>query len=204
MSPYSRADDVAMDTFDVRLPRWPVLLQLFGRDPLVRNTDRAEALVLVLVIVISLLTIPIAAAIGTAVHDSNRRAYAEQALNRQAVTATVIDVPAARHESPTGAIDVAARWTVGGAHHTGVVTAQSTVKSGDAIAIWIAGNGDQVPAPTPTTRAAVEATLSGFAIWMSAVATAATLYTLARAACDRIRSSGWEQDLNNMLGYGDR
>ena len=38
------ADDAAMDTFTVRLLRWPVLLRLLGRDPLVRTTDRIEAL----------------------------------------------------------------------------------------------------------------------------------------------------------------
>jgi hypothetical protein len=37
-----------MDTLTLRLPRWPVLLRLLGRDPLVRTTDRIEALVLVL------------------------------------------------------------------------------------------------------------------------------------------------------------
>ena len=41
-----RADEAAMDTFTVRLPRWPVLLRLLGRDPLVRTTDRIQALVL--------------------------------------------------------------------------------------------------------------------------------------------------------------
>ena len=43
-----RADEAVMDTLTLRLPRWPVLLRLLGRDPLVRTTDRIEALVLVL------------------------------------------------------------------------------------------------------------------------------------------------------------
>ena len=68
-----------MDTFTVRLPRWPILLRLLGRDPLVRTTDRIEALVLVLAVVVSLLAAPIAAAVGTAVYDSSRHVYAEQA-----------------------------------------------------------------------------------------------------------------------------
>ena len=70
-----RADEVVMDTFTVRLPRWPVLLRLLGRDPLVRTTDRIEALVLVLVVALSLLAAPITAAVGTAVtaHDGRDR-----------------------------------------------------------------------------------------------------------------------------------
>jgi hypothetical protein len=54
-----RADEAVMDTFTLRLPRWPVLLRLLGRDPLVRTTDRIQALVLVLAVVVSLLAIPI-------------------------------------------------------------------------------------------------------------------------------------------------
>ena len=59
-----RADEAAMDTFTLRLPRWPILLRLLGRDPLVRTTDRIEALVVVLAVVVSLLAAPITAAVG--------------------------------------------------------------------------------------------------------------------------------------------
>ncbi len=68
-----------MDSYNVRLPRWPraTLLRLLGRDPLVRTTDRIEALVSVLTVVVTLLAAPIAAAIGTQVYDSRRDIYAE-------------------------------------------------------------------------------------------------------------------------------
>ena len=90
---HRRADEVAMDTFTVRLPRWPVLLRLLGRDSLVRTIDRIEALVLALAVAVSLLAAPIAAAVGTAVYDSSRHLYAEQADTRHTVVATVTDVP---------------------------------------------------------------------------------------------------------------
>ena len=111
-----RADEAAMDTFTVRLPRWPILLRLLGRDPLVRTTDRIEALVLVLAVVVSLLAIPIAAAVGTAVYDSRRQAYAEQAHTRHTVAATVTDVPAYpnlanRHHHRVGPMDCRRRRT---------------------------------------------------------------------------------------------
>src|SRR6476469_8095277 len=101
-----RADEAAMDTFTLRLPRWPVLLRLAGRDPLVRTTDRIEALVVVLAVVVSLLAIPIAAAVGTAVYDSRRQAYAEQTHTRHPVAATVTDVPASQQILRTGTITV--------------------------------------------------------------------------------------------------
>lgn len=196
-------DNAAMDAFTVRLPRWPVLLRLVGRDPLVRTTDRIEALVTVLAVVVSLLAIPIAAAIGTAVYDTSRRAYAEQAETRHTVAATVTDVAASPQIVRTGTTTVPARWTAGGAEHTGAVEAPSTTKTGDAVEIWVDDNGAQVSAPTPTSRAAVEASTGALVVWMSVAAIAATLSTLTRAVCDRIRLTGWQHDLDHLVGNGD-
>jgi hypothetical protein len=198
-----RADEAAMDTFTVRLPRWPVLLRLRGRDPLVRTTDRIEALVFVLVVLVSLLAIPIAAAVGTAVYDSRRQAYAEQTHTHHTVTATVTDVPASQQILRTGTTTVPARWTAGGEEHTGAVKAPSTTKTGDTIEIWVDNNGAQVPAPTPTTRAAAEAAMGALVIWISVAATTATLFTVTRAVCDRIRLTGWQHDLDSLVGHGD-
>lgn len=197
------ADEAVMDVFTVRLPRWPILLRLRGRDPLVRATDRIEALVLALAVVVSLLAAPIAAAVGTAVYDARRQVYAEQAHTRHTVAATVTDVPASQQILRTGTTTVPARWTSGGAELTGAVKAQSTAKTGDTVEIWVDNNGAQVPAPTPTTRAAVEAVTGALVIWMSVAATAATLFTVTRAVCDRIRITGWQHDLDSVVGNGD-
>jgi hypothetical protein len=192
-----------MDTFTVRLPRWPILLRLRGRDPLVRTTDRIEALVLALAVVVSLLAVPIAAAVGTAVYDSRRQVYAEQAHTRHTVAATVTDAAASQQILRTGTTTMPGRWTSGGAEHTGAVKAQSTAKTGDTVEIWVDNSGAQVPAPTPTTRAAVEAVTGALAIWIIVAATAATLFTVTRAVCDRIRFTGWQHDLDSVVGNGD-
>ena len=197
-----RADEVVMDTFTVRLPRWPVLLRLLGRDPLVRTTDRIEALVFVLAVAVTLFAAPITAAVGTAVYDSSRHVYAEQADTRHTVTATVTDVPATQIVR-TGTITVPARWTAGGAEHTGAVKAQSTAKTGDRIEIWVDNTGAQVPPPTPTSRAAVEAVTGALVIWISVAAIAATVFTATRAISDRIRFTGWQHDLDTLVGNGD-
>ena len=192
-----------MDTFTVRLPRWPVLLRLAGRDPLVRTTDRIEALVFVLAVVVSLLAIPVAAAVGTAVYDSSRHIYAEQAHTRHTVAATVTDVPASQQILRTGTTTVSARWTAAGAEHTGTVKAQSTAKAGDTLEIWVDNSGAQVPAPAPTANAAAEAAMGAVVIWICVTAIAATLFTLTRTVCDRIRFTRWQHDLDNLVGNGD-
>jgi hypothetical protein len=192
-----------MDSYTVRLPRWPILLRLLGRDPLVRATDRVEALVSVLTVVVTLLAAPIAAAIGTEVYDSRRDVYAELAPIRDTVAATVTDVPASQQVLGTTVITVQARWSAAGTEHTGAVKAPSTVEAGDLVEIWVAHDGAQVPAPTPTTRAAVEAVTVALVIWVGFAAAATSLFALTRAACNRVRSTGWQHDLDSLVGQGD-
>ncbi|MGE2721753.1 hypothetical protein [Mycolicibacterium celeriflavum] len=67
-----RADDQDWATFTLRLPRLPVLVRLKGHDPLVRSVDRIEALVMVLAIAVTVIAVPIAGAIGTALFDAKR------------------------------------------------------------------------------------------------------------------------------------
>jgi hypothetical protein len=50
-----------------------------------------EALIVILVFATALVVTPVAGAIGTAVHDTNARAYAEQSRDRHPVTAVVTD-----------------------------------------------------------------------------------------------------------------
>ena len=84
-------DDGAIETFTVPLPR-RLFVRLFGRNPLVRARDRVEGLIVVLAVMVSLIAVPISAAVGTAVHDSRSRAYAEQVQTRRLVTATVTGI----------------------------------------------------------------------------------------------------------------
>jgi hypothetical protein len=192
-----------MTTFALRLPRWPVLMRMWGRGPLVRNSDRIEALVLVLAVVVSLLAIPIAGAIGTVVHDSRRDHYAEQARNRSPVVATVTAVPTFSDGPPLGAITVPAQWSVGGTEHTGTLAAPSTAKIGDPIEIWVDNNnGAWVSAPTSTTRAAVEAVTVAVLIWLAVAGTATTLFITSRAACNRIRFARWQLGIDELVGHG--
>lgn len=70
ISTHATADE-ALESFTVRLPRWPIF-GLFRRNPLIRASDRIEALAMAVAVMVSLLAVPVAAAVGTAVHDSHR------------------------------------------------------------------------------------------------------------------------------------
>ena len=194
-------------------------MSAFGRNPLVRISDRVEAMVLVLAIIASMLGVPVGAAVGTAVHDSRSRIYAQQAQTRHTVTATVTgnSVSAAertptRHaegsgkastaDPPSAMITVPAQWHAAGAQHSGAITVQPVVKAGDRIDIWVDNDGRRVNAPTPVALAAVQAILTALATWLGVTALAAGLAALVRLCLDRIRNAGWQHEIERLARQG--
>lgn len=186
-------DGAAMQTFAIRPPRW--LSVLFGRNPLIRTTDRLEALALVLTFVMALLAAPVAGAAGTAIYDSRSRHHAEQAQSRTAVTATVIDLPA--RSDPTR---VQARWYAAGAEHTGLVQARSTPRTGESFEIQV--NQDGTYAGPPHLSAAREAVLVALAVWLNATAAAVLVYVGVRSVLNRARLAGWRPEVVHAPGNG--
>ncbi|MDQ2638523.1 MAG: hypothetical protein M3Y83_16775, partial [Actinomycetota bacterium] len=183
-----RRPDEDSTTFTLRLPRWPLLLGLRGRDPLVRATDRIEALILAFVLVVSLVTLPIAGAVGTAIYDAKRALSSEQADARTPVTATITALPPASDGPHSATVALPARWSVDGTEYTGLVSAAPSSDVEDPVEIWVDDSGTQVPAPATTTRAAAEAVTVAVLIWLGVSGVAAALYAVARVQADRHRA----------------
>ena len=74
---------------------------------------------------------------------------------------------------------MAARWTAAGAEHTGAVETKSATKPGDHVAFWVDNNGALTGAPTPTTRAGVDAVTAALFMW-AGVATGAVILLASR------------------------
>lgn len=191
-------DDAAMESFTVALPR-TLPSRLFGRNPLIRASDRIEALILVLAVAISLVAVPIGAAVGTAVHDSRSRLYAEQAQVRRQVTATSIGDSNPRNDVERPTVMVPARWFVDGTEHTGDVAAPPNVEIGDKIDIWVDDTGSFVRPPVRT--AVDEGVAFGVATWSTMSLLAAGLFGVARVALDRSRYARWQRDFDTLVGH---
>ncbi|MGE2815868.1 Rv1733c family protein [Mycobacterium heidelbergense] len=189
-------DDGAMETFTVPLPR-TLFVRLFGRNPLVRVTDRVEGLMLVLVVIVSLIAVPISAAVGTAVHDSRSRTYAEQVQTRSPVTATVTGDSHPRRDLESPTVTVPARWIASGAERTGDVIAPLTAKIGDNIEIWVDGEGHPVARPVNTAR--TEAVAFAAATWWAMSLMAVALFARARITLDRLRYDQWQQSFDRLV-----
>lgn len=194
-----------MITFRLRLP-CRTILRVFSRNPLVRGADRLEAVVMLLAVTVSLLTIPFAAAAGTAVHDSRSHVYAHQAQTRHPATATVIDHEGvidsnttATSAPPRTKITVPARWVVNGIERSGEVNAKPGTKSGDRVGIWVDSAGQLVDEPAPPARAIADAALAALGLWLSVAAVAGALLALTRAILIRVRNASWQHDIDSLF-----
>jgi hypothetical protein len=176
------------------------ILRACGRNPLVRGIDRLELVIVALGILVVLAAAAGAGALGTAVHDARSRVYVAQAQTRHAVIARAIDdstiVVGVDDDTVTR---VNARWQVDGTEHAGSLKWGHAVKTGDQLTIWVDRDGNRVDAPTPTSRAGVEAVGVAYAAWQTVALAAAGLICWGRARLDRRRDSAWERDIRCLV-----
>ncbi len=182
-----------MDTFTLSVGRcW--ILRALGRSPLVRFSDRVEAVVLLLVVVTALVVTPVAGAIGTAAYEARARLYTEEAQTRQTVAATAIDDSTLIVEQDAKAFRTNARWHANGVEHFGSVESAQQTKAGDQMDVWVDASGDQVAAPTPTSRAGIDAMFAAAGAWLIAMAGVAGLSMVVRSWLTRRRYRGWDRE----------
>lgn len=173
-------------------PRCWWIVRCFGRNSLIRLSDRVEALVVMFAIIASLVAAPVAGAVGTAVYGARHQLYAEQA---QALH------PGAA--APSGHSLTAAHGC-GPARHArcSAADAGNPDKTAAASDVWVGNDGQQVDASTPTSRAAADGIGAAVAILFTVVAAAATLVALAHWRLSRIRDGQWERELRCLIDDG--
>ncbi|MCV7250893.1 hypothetical protein H7J86_01825 [Mycobacterium hackensackense] len=178
---------------------------LTSRNPLVRISDRIEALTTFLALSLVVLMTPVAGAVGTAVHDSNARLYAEQALTRHIVSATAqTDTETVVQRNQLSYV-VRARWTAAGSEHTGLVPWPSPASLGDKTDIWVDARGENTVAPTPVRQAAVDAVGIALSLWLVVAGASAGFVWVVRCRLDRSRHSAWDRELATVVGgHGGR
>ena len=70
--------------------------------------------------------------------------------------------------------------------HTGSLSWDYVVKTGDPLTIWVDRNGDHVDAPAPVSQAAADAIGVAYVCW-------------GRWNLDRRRDSAWERDIRCLI-----
>ncbi|AQA03169.1 hypothetical protein BVC93_12870 [Mycobacterium sp. MS1601] len=179
--------------------RWRTI-QAFGKNPLVRGSDRIEAIVAVSAITITLLAAPTAGAIGTAVYDARSRTCAEQSQTRRSVSATVAatrrGVIATRPHMTTTVVEV--RWRSEGIQHTDSFSTNGPVAVGDQIDIWLNDQGKRVTRSS-FQSAGVDAACVGLLLCLIVVGMTAALFALVRWRLDVRRGADWEREIADLI-----
>jgi hypothetical protein len=181
-------------------PRCWRIGRIFCRNPLLRRTDRIEALAMLAALIVSLIAIPVAGVAGGAVYGARDSQYTQEAHQRHAVTATVTDVGADR----SAATVVQARWPVATGERTGALVLTTAGRVGDRIKIWGDRDGNPVAAPTPTSRAVSDAVATALAMLLSVGLWLTFLVTSVRSRLDRARDAQWEREIRCLQEDGGR
>jgi hypothetical protein len=197
-----------MRTVPRRRRSWWVI-HAFGRNPLLRSTDRTEAGVIVFGILMAIAVTVLCVLAGVGIYRSHALAYEAQSRERHAATASVIQTePRVPHSAR---VTVLARWVVGvndrrGLHsetvRTGWVSTGKAVKNGDPIDIWVNDAGELIPPPKSPSQAGYDAVGIGAGIWCVATLGVIAIVGLLRAPVIRIRDRKWDREMKALAGGG--
>jgi len=190
-----------MHTVGLHRRSWWVVCA-FGRNPLLRRTDRVEAIVTVVAIIVAVAVIPIAAAVGAAVYGSHARLYANEAQTRHSVAATVIESDPDTNQPHITTQVVRATWRAGGAQRTDWFLTDRAAKVGDQLRIWVDDAGERAASPTPISQAGIDAVGAGAGIWFAVALVLTALAAMIRCPLNRIRCAQWERELKSLADGG--
>ncbi len=191
-----------MQTFTLGVGSW--LRRLATRNPLVRATDRIEAAAMLLVVVMALLAAPVAAAMGTAIHDDLVHRFATDRLSRHEVSATVTEESTLMPQAYEKPFLATVRWESAGTVHTGELRTSDRVKAGDRQSIWIDNTGNRIAPPLTDRDAAVEAVAGAFGLWFAAVGVASAAWIVLRMRLNRWRHAGWDREFRELADNDGR
>lgn len=184
-----------METFTWDPRRW-LIVRVLGRNPLLRPSDRLEALVVLVAIVAALVAVPVAGVVGAATYGALDRSYAQQARERHPVRAQVIDA----HPAVLGVAVAQVRWTVpGGEQRSAVLGLVDRVRPGEAVDIWVDAAGNPTAPPAPAWHAVGAAAGAVVLTLLTASAALALLLAAVVHQLDRSREARWERDLRVLV-----
>jgi hypothetical protein len=190
---------IGVTTFARRLC-WHV--RALGFNPLVRASDRLEALVVLAVLVTAFFAIPVGAHAGTQVYDAGVRTADEQAHSRHSVEAVAVEGSASMPADFDSPNFVRAQWHEGTRLRTEQVVTPATVKTGESLKLWLDDTGKVVAAPLTTDDAKLSALGVAGTIWVVIVVFSALVALVIRRGLDRSRDRAWERELH-LLAHND-
>lgn len=191
-----------MQTFTLGLGSW--LRRLAVRHPLVRASDRIEAVAGLIVVLVALVAVPVAGAVGTAVHDSLVHTFAADRISKHEVVATVTHPSSLDPQPYDKPFVTSIQWQFGGRVLTADVRTSDSMKAGQQQMIWVDSAGNRTGKPLTDQNAATEAVVVAVGLWLAVAGTAAGAWAVLRMRLDRSRYADWDRELDDLADNGGR
>jgi hypothetical protein len=192
-----------METFTIGFGnRWWV--QVVRRNPLVRGSDRIEAVVLAIAVILTIVAIPLAGAVGTFVHEERTRLYADEGQTRHQVIAAATADGEIVSKLRSITFSAEAMWMDAGRSHSGVVSWPDQAKVSDRQYIWVDGEGEPAGPPSSPSRADSEAVVAALALWLGVAVASVALVYVVRHWLNRWRFAEWGREIKASRNSDDR
>ena len=179
--------------------------RLTGRNPLLRRSDRLEALVVLLVAFIAIAALPTIVHYAKGARDERAREITAQAQSVHSVQATATadsTVPIVDDMSPVETT-VPAQWTTQGfLNHTDTVKVDHFVRAGDRFTLWLDADEHPSAPPRDPSSALGEVVLAGFAVYCTIVALAGFLLLLVIETLNYFRRRTWDSHIRILVDNG--
>ncbi|GAB3430813.1 Rv1733c family protein [Flindersiella endophytica] len=178
---------------------WVLRRLTWGRNPMCRPGDRLEWAAALTIVLLSLLAVPVSAAVGTATQTRHELAALEQQANGLRATAVLLEDVPKQQIGPTGFVEpqpaVKATWTQpDGTPRTAPITATPGAKAGDRVVVWLNESGAPTQPPMRPGDIALSAVLTAVFVLVMVEVCLCLAYALIRALLDRARMAQWHDE----------
>jgi hypothetical protein len=167
-------------------------------NPIIRRSDRIEALAYALALLVVALAVPLCVDVGKAVNQVRERTVITQDGSRHSVQAVAVADSVAPGKYPTEQ-SVQVRWMADTTPHTESVPVDHPVKAGEPLKVWVDAHGKLTPPPVEPSGGPAEAVGTGIGLWLFIAAATLALALAAHVALDRHRRRGWDHALEILI-----
>jgi hypothetical protein len=174
----------------------------WGRSPIIRRSDRLEALAILAGLAIALAAFPVATQTAHDVHDVGVHAARQQADTRHPVEAVALDDGVGLSAGIDGASFARVEWYEGSERRIERAVVPAITQAGQTVRIWRDDTGDIVDAPATAEDARMTAAMLAVGMWIAIGAASALGVCAVRRGLNRARYSAWDRGLYSLIDNG--
>lgn len=172
--------------------------RVVSTNPLVRRSDRIEAVAVVIAAAIAMVAIPVVMLFAVGVHSErideiSHRAETLRSVDAVAVSSTATPV----RPGPQSTVSV--QWQEGTSTRTETIRVAHTVEVGEKVPVWLTANGRPTTPPAQPADATGEAIVAGLALYCLISGIAALGVFLVREALDHRRHREWDYEIKQLM-----